>query len=390
MNKTQLNPVQKILSVFLLIFFVGFSANANAQLFETKAKQAYLIDAESGSILFQKNADQLIPPASLAKLMTMEVVFHALSTGELNLEDTFTISENAWRRGGSNSGGSTMFAKLNSDVRLEDLIRGVVIQSANDACIAIAEGMAGSEQAFAGLMNERAKEIGLMHSTFRNSTGLPDPAQKVTARDLALLARHIQVTYPQYYGYYSEPEFTWNKIRQRNRNPLLPANLGADGMKTGHTEAAGYGIVGSAVQNGQRLILVLSGMESKKQRRGESRKMMQWGFRAFKAISLFDKDEIVGEARLYGGIKSGVALKAKGPLKIFVPVGNRDRLRARIVYTGPILAPVEEGAKIARLQVEIGGVLSQETALYAAESVETGSIRQRALDALGELLLGWL
>jgi len=389
-NKTQLNPVQKILSVFLLIFFVGFSANANAQLFETKAKQAYLIDAESGSILFQKNADQLIPPASLAKLMTMEVVFHALSTGELNLEDTFTISENAWRRGGSNSGGSTMFAKLNSDVRLEDLIRGVVIQSANDACIAIAEGMAGSEQAFAGLMNERAKEIGLMHSTFRNSTGLPDPAQKVTARDLALLARHIQVTYPQYYGYYSEPEFTWNKIRQRNRNPLLPANLGADGMKTGHTEAAGYGIVGSAVQNGQRLILVLSGMESKKQRRGESRKMMQWGFRAFKAISLFDKDEIVGEARLYGGIKSGVALKAKGPLKIFVPVGNRDRLRARIVYTGPILAPVEEGAKIARLQVEIGGVLSQETALYAAESVETGSIRQRALDALGELLLGWL
>ncbi len=166
--------------------------------------------------------------------------------------------------------------------------------------------------------------------------------------------------------------------------------MGADGMKTGYTKASGYGIVGSAIQDGQRLILVLSGMDSKKQRRGESRKMMQWGFRAFKAVSLFDADEVVGEARLFGGAKSGVALKAKGPLKIFVPVGNRDRLRARVVYTGPILAPVEEGAKIATLQVEIGGILSQETPLYAAESVETGTIRQRAMDALGELLLGWL
>jgi D-alanyl-D-alanine carboxypeptidase (penicillin-binding protein 5/6) len=390
MYKFKYYLVQPYFLMLILIFLVAFPVLASAQLFETKAKQAFLIDADSGSVLYQKEADALIPPASLAKLMTMEVVFHALSTGELNLEDTFTISENAWRKGGSASGGSTMFARLNSDVRLEDLVRGVVIQSANDACIAIAEGMAGSERAFAGLMNERAKQIGLLHSTFRNSTGLPDPEQKVTARDLAILARHIQITYPQYYPYYSEPDFTWNKIKQRNRNPLLSANMGADGLKTGYTEASGYGIVGSAIQDGQRLILVLSGMESKKQRRGESRKIMQWGFRAFKAVSLFETDEIVGEARMFGGAKSGVALKAKGQLKIFVPVGNRDRLRARIVYQGPILAPVEEGAKIATLQVEIGGVLSQETPLYAAESVETGTIRQRAMDALGELLLGWL
>ncbi len=348
------------------------------------------MDAESGSVLFQKNADELIPPASLAKLMTMEVVFHALTTGELSLEDTFHISEKAWREGGSNSGGSTMFAKLNSDIRLEDLIRGVIIQSANDACIAIAEGMAGSERAFAGLMNERAREIGLKKSTFRNSTGLPDEEQRVTVKELAYLARHIQTTYPEYYKFYSEPEFTWNKIRQRNRNPLLSANMGADGMKTGHTKASGYSIVGSAMQNGQRLILVLSGMESKKQRRDESRKMMQWGFRAFKPIALFEKGEVVGEARMFGGAKTGVALKAKGPLKIFVPVGNRDRLRARIVYKGPVLAPVEEGARIATLQVEIGGVLSQETPLFAAESVGTGTISQRAYDALGELLLGWM
>ena len=382
--------IQPLLAMLILIIAVAYPTAASAQLFETKAKQAFLMDADSGSILFQKDADALIPPASLAKLMTMEVVYHALSTGELSLDDTFSISENAWRKGGSNSGGSTMFAKLNSDVRLEDLIRGVVIQSANDACIAIAEGMAGSERAFAGLMNERAREIGLVHSTFRNSTGLPDPEQKVTARELAFLARHIQKTYPQYYKHYAEPDFTWNKIKQRNRNPLLSAYMGADGMKTGYTKASGYGIVGSAIQDGQRLILVLSGMDSKKQRRGESRKMMQWAFRAFRAVSLFDADEIVGEARLFGGAKTGVALKAKGPLKIFVPVGNRDRLRARIVYIGPVLAPVEEGAKIAKLQVEIGGVLSQETPLYAAESVETGTIRQRAMDALGELLLGWL
>ena len=390
MNISGITAIRRTFSLLVFISALIFAWSANAQLFETKAKQAFLMDADSGSILFQKDADALIPPASLAKLMTMEVVYHALTTGELNLEDTFSISENAWRKGGSNSGGSTMFAKLNSDVRLEDLIRGVVIQSANDACIAIAEGMAGSERAFAGLMNERAKEIGLVDSTFRNSTGLPDPEQRVTARELAFLARHIQKTYPQYYGHYAEPDFIWNKIKQRNRNPLLSANLGADGMKTGYIKASGYSIVGSAIQEGQRLILVLSGMESKKQRRAESRKMMQWGFRAFKAVSLFDQDEVVGEARLYGGAKSGVELKAKGPLKIFVPVGNRDRLRARIVYQGPILAPVEEGAKIATLQVEIGGVLSQETPLYAAESVETGTIRQRAFDALGELLLGWL
>ncbi len=383
--------IRNIGLIFLILAAsLAFPQATKAQLFETKAKHAFLMDAESGSILFQKEANSLFPPASLAKLMTMEVVFRALSTGELSLEDTFTISENAWRRGGSNSGGSTMFAKLNSDVRLEDLIRGVIVQSANDACIAIAEGMAGSERAFAGLMNERARELGLKESVFRNSTGLPDPEQKVTAKELAYLTRHIQTTYPGYYKYYSEPEFTWNKIRQRNRNPLLSANMGADGLKTGYTDASGYAIVGSAIQDGQRLILVLSGMESKKQRRGEARKLMQWGFRAFKAIDIFEADEVVGEARMFGGAKTGVELKARGPLKIFVPIGSRDRLRARIVYLGPILAPVEEGSQIATLQVEIGGILSQETPLYAAESVGTGTIRQRAFDALGELLLGWM
>ncbi|MEM7301969.1 MAG: D-alanyl-D-alanine carboxypeptidase family protein [Pseudomonadota bacterium] len=379
------------LSVLAILAVLLTPAGVHAQaLFETKAKQAFLVDAASGSILFQKQAESPMPPASLAKLMTMEVVFNALKIGQLTLDDEFNISENAWRKGGSSSGGSTMFAKLNSNVRLEDLIRGVIVQSANDACIAIAEGMAGSEGAFAGLMNERAKKIGLKNSNFTNSTGLPDELQTVTSKDLAFLARHIIQTYPEYYAIYAEPEFTWNKIRQRNRNPLLGAIDGADGMKTGFTEASGYGIVGSALRNDQRLIMVLNGMSSKKERREESRKMMNWAFRAFRLIDLFDDGEIIGEARLFGGAKSGVALKARGPLRIYVPIGNKDRLKARVVYQGPIVAPVEEGAQIAILRVEVGGELSQETPLYAAESVGTGSISQRAMDGLQELLLGWL
>ena len=366
------------------------NALAQTALFETKAKQAFLMDADSGTILLQKNASMPMPPASLAKLMTMEVVFSGLKSGQLTLDEEFPISEKAWREGGASSGGSTMFARLNSRVRLEDLIRGVIVQSANDACIAIAEGMAGSETAFAGLMNEHARKIGLRDSVFTNSTGLPDPNQTVTARDLAFLARHVVQTYPEYYKIYSEREFVWNKIKQRNRNPLLGAVDGADGMKTGYTEASGYGIIGSAIRGNQRLILVMNGMASKRERREESRKIMNWAFRAFRRIDLFDEGEIIGEATLYGGAKSGVGLRAKGALRIFVPIGNKDRLRARVVYEGPIEAPVEEGTRIATLRVEVGGELTQETPLYAAESVSKGSVSQRAVDALQELMFGWL
>ncbi len=347
------------------------------------------MDFDSGSVLFQKNADELMPPASMAKLMTIEVVFNALSTGQLTMDSTFTISQDVWERGGANSGGSTMFAKLNSDIRLEDLLRGIIVQSGNDASMAIAEGMAGSEVGFAGIMNQRAKKIGLENSVFTNSTGLPDPNQRVTARDLAYLARHIIKTYPELYKIYSEPEFTWNKVRQRNRNPILGKVEGADGLKTGFTEASGYGMVGSAKQaDGRRIIMVLNGMESKRQRSTESVKMMRWASRAFRSIKLFEEGEVVGEATLYGGAKSGVELKADGALQIFVPVGFRDRLKADIVFDGPIRAPVQKGAKIARLQVTVDGKVSQETPLFAAEDVAEGSIPQRAMDAVQELIIG--
>lgn len=373
------------IAFLLAVFTVSLG---QAQTFQTKAKQAIVMDFESGSVLFQKNADQAMPPASMAKLMTMEVVFDAIKRGQLDFESTFTISQDVWRRGGANSGGSTMFAKLNDDIRLEDLIRGVIVQSGNDAAMAIAEGMAGSEAGFAALMNSRARKIGLENSSFTNATGLPDPEQRVTARDLAYLARHLISTYPDLYKIYSEPEFTWNKVRQRNRNPLLGKVDGADGLKTGYTEASGYGLVGSAVRDGRRVIMVMNGLSSVRERSSEAVKMMRWASRAFQAVELFEEGEIVGEATLYGGARSGVPLKARGALKIFIPVGFRDRLKADIVFEGPIKAPVSQGDKVAKLQVLIDNKVTQETDLYAAEDVGQGTITQRATDAMQELIIG--
>lgn len=378
------------LAFFYALIMLMMVGTASAQLYQTKAKQALLLDADTGTILFAKEADAKIPPASLAKIMTMEVVFNQLKNGNLSLEDKFFVSENAWRKGGTSSGGSTMFAKLNSEIPLGDLIRGVIIQSANDGSIVIAEGLGGSEAAFSNLMNERARAIGLNSSNFVNSTGLPAEGQFVSIRDLAKLARHVISEYPDFYKFYSEPDFEWNKIKQRNRNPLLGMKMGADGMKTGYTEASGYAIVGSAVRDGQRLIAVLSGMESKKQRAEEARKILDWGFRAFEKIDLFADGEVLGQASVYGGQKSAVDVVGKGPVEIYLPIGNRDKLSARIVYKGPIMPPVEEGAQVATLKVWIGDELSQEIDLYAGETVEKGGLQRQAVDALKELLFGWL
>lgn len=382
--------------VFFRVAFVsaalalGQAVPAAAQLFETRAKEAFMVDAETGSILFSKESDRPIPPASLAKLMTMELVFNAIKTGRYTLDDTFAVSENAWRTGGAMSGGSTMFAELKSTIRLEDLIQGVVVQSANDGCIIIAEGMAGSEENFAVLMTDRAREIGLSKSVFRNSTGLPAEGQVVTARELVQLGIHIWRNYPEFYKYYSQRDFTWNKITQRNRNPLLSMDIGADGLKTGFTTESGYAIVGSVSRDGRRVFAALSGMTSDRERAEEARKLLEWGMRSFRKTELFAENEVVVEAGVYGGAKSGVALKAKGPVSILTPITNRDRLTARVVYDGPIMAPVEEGMQIGTLRVMIGNTLSQETPLYASESVALGPLHRRALDAVGELLVGWL
>ena len=380
-------PLAGLLGLGLLLLSL---APADAQLFETKAAQAFMIDAETGTVLFAKDADKLMPPASMAKLMTMEVVFDAIKSGRMRLDDTFVVSENAWRKGGAPSGTSTMFAKLKSSIRVEDLIQGITVQAANDGCMVLAEGMAGSEENFAAQMTERARQIGLQKSTFVNSTGLPADGQQTTVRELAQLALHLWRDYPDLYRYYSQADFTWNKIAQRNRNPLLAMGIGADGLAVGMSEASGFGIVGSVSHDGKRVIAAMSGLASDRERSEEARKLLDWGIRSFEKTEIFAKDEVVGEAQVFGGAKSGVALKAKGPVDIFLPITNRDKLTAKIVYNGPVAAPIEEGQPVGALRVWIGDTLSQETPLFAAESVGVGTLPQRALDAAKELAVGWL
>ena len=356
--------------------------------YQTAAAHAMLIEAESGSVLFEKAADDLIPPASLSKLMTQEVVFNEIKQGRLNPTTEFIVSTNAWRRGGAPSHTSSMFIPIHSKVSVDDLLHGAIIQSANDACIALAEGISGNESTFAELMTKRARELGLAKSTFGNSTGLPDPRQLMTARELAKLARYLIETYPGYYKYYSEREFTWNKIRQFNRNPLLNLNIGADGLKTGFTKEAGYGLVGSAVQNGLRLIVVVNGLRSEKERADEAKKLLDWGFHSFQSGLLFAAGQEIAQAKLYGGVRGHVPLMAGKEVRLMVPRGSRDKIIARVVYSGPVPAPVQQGQKIGTLKVWRGESVVLEVPLQAAESVGAGSMPQRALDAASELVLG--
>jgi D-alanyl-D-alanine carboxypeptidase (penicillin-binding protein 5/6) len=363
-------------------------AQKPAEGFQTAAPHAILIEADSGSVLFEKGADQLTYPASLAKLMTAEFVFHEIKEGRLDPETEFVVSENAWRRGGAPSGGSAMFAPLHSRVRIIDLLHGVIIQSGNDACITLAEGIAGNEPNFAAMLNKRARELGLTKSNFTNASGLPDPDLKVTMRELAKLAQYIIKTYPDFYKIYGEREFTWNKIRQQNRNPLLAMGMGVDGLKTGFTKEAGYGIVASAVQNGLRLIVAVNGLKTAKERADEARKLLDWGFRGFESRLLFAEGEAVGEAKLYGGAKGRVPLTGERPIRLLVPRGASEKIVARIVYTGPVAAPVEQGQPIGQLRVSRGDNVVLEVPLRAAESIPKGNLTQRAFDAATELVVG--
>jgi D-alanyl-D-alanine carboxypeptidase (penicillin-binding protein 5/6) len=386
---------RRILAVALCVMVVcgtgiwGPSGPVRAQsasTIETSAPHALLLDVNSNSTLLAKADMERMPPSSMGKLMTMVVVFDEIKAGKLRLDDTIRISEDAWRRGGAQSGGSTMYAELDSDVPVEDLIKGVTVQSGNDAAIAFAEHLAGTEEAFARLMNAKAAELGLIDSNFTNSTGLPDPDQYVTARDLATIARYLIEEHPDKYRYYGLKEFEWNGINQQNRNPLLRENLGADGLKTGSTSQAGFGLVGSAVQGQRRLILVLNGIRSSRDRAGEARRLMQWGFRAFESVKLFDADETVGTVRVYGGETFTVPVRGEGPIYLMMPRGATPDLRARIVYQGPIEAPIREGAQIARLVVFDGEKPILEQRLVAETAIENGPIHRQALDAGLEMI----
>jgi D-alanyl-D-alanine carboxypeptidase (penicillin-binding protein 5/6) len=378
--------VVAFLSLVLSIVGTGL----RAQNFQSPAPYAVLLDSASGTVLYEKAADELMVPASLAKIATALVAFQEIAQGRLTLDSEIGISENAWRKGGGVSGGSTMFAILNSRVKLSDILQGLIVQSGNDAAIALAEAIAGDEATFARVMTERVRALGLTKSVFRNATGMGDPEQKVTARELARLSDHIIKTYPELYKIFGQREFTWNKIKQQNRNPLLAMEIGADGLKTGNIDEAGFGLVGSAVQNGQRLIVVVNGLKTGRDRAQEARKLLEWGFRAFEARKIFGEGEIVGEASVFGGAKGRVALKAKGPVSLLLPRGAGERLNARIVYRGPLVAPVQEGLEVGRLLVTRGEVKTLEIPLYAAETVEPGTLQRRALDAVMELATGWV
>jgi D-alanyl-D-alanine carboxypeptidase (penicillin-binding protein 5/6) len=351
------------------------------------APHAILIEANSGSVLYERNADQLIYPASLAKLMTAEYTFHLIKTGKIKLTDEYYVSEHAWRTGGAPSHSSTMFAAIHSKVPVDALLHGMIIMSANDACIILAEAIAGNETAFAAQLTKRAREIGLKESTFANSNGLPNPNEQVTTRELAMLARHIILNYPHFYKLFGQPDYTWNKIHQYNRNPLLGSMEGADGLKTGYTKEAGYGLVGSAVQDDLRLIVVINGEKTANDRARDAKRLLEWGFNNFERRLLFREGQTIGSAKVFGGATGYVPLKARGPVNVMMPKKGGERLIARIVYTGPVPAPLKAGLRIGALKVWRGEQVILETPLYAAASVRMGNLPQRALDAVTESII---
>ena len=362
------------------------TAFAEPQAFQTSFPNVFMIDAGSGAVLFEKAADDYVTPASTVKIMTAELVFRELAEGRLKLDDEFVVSEHAWRDGGARAGGSAMFLNVNSHVKVDDLLRGLLIESGNDAAITLAEGVAGAEEAFVMRMNKRGAELGLTKSTFGNPWGQASPDQKVTAREMVKLSQHLIATYPDYYHYFGEKEFTWNKIRQLNRNPLLTMSIGVDGLKTGSIdEKSGFGIVASAVEEGRRLILAAYGARSAKDRAEEARKLLQWGFRNFEEKHLFNAGEVVGSAQVYGGNKGSVELAATSDVRVLLPRGmGSERLTGRIVYEGPVQAPIEAGAKIGHIEIKRGGAVVLEQPLVAAESVGEGSLYRRAYDAAFE------
>lgn len=351
-----------------LLFAFGCCVNASA--YETTARNAILMDFETGEYLFEKNITEAVPPASMSKLMTVYILMDKIKDGSIKLDDTFSVSENAWRKGGAATGGSTMFLSIGDNVSVENLIKGIVIQSGNDACIVVAENISGSEEDFAVLMNKTAAKLGLKNSSFANSTGLPHPDQKMSMEDLAILSREIIKEFPDLYHYFSEKEFTYNNIKQGNRNPLLYSMKGADGLKTGHTEEAGFCLAASAVRGDRRLIGVMSGMESNKERSEESERFINWGFREFNNYKLFDKGQVLATAKVWYGKEKTVDLVVDENVVKTLPVAKADNVKVSAEYDEPIKAPIIAGTKLGELKISIGEDNVLTLPLVAAKDVQ--------------------
>lgn len=374
---------------FILLFGVVFTSPASAQVitnFQTVAEEAIVVDGQTGSIIFEKNADMRMPTSSMSKVMTAIIVFDGLRDGRLTLDTKLLVSEKAWRKG-----GSKMFVEQGTQVAVEDLIRGVITQSGNDATIVLAEGLSGSEENFVKLMNQKAKQLGMDNTNFANASGWPDPDHYSTARDLMKMAIYLVNNYPEYYHYYAEEEFTFNGIKQPNRNPLLYRDLGADGIKTGHTEAAGFGLIGSAVQDGRRIYMVLNGMDSIAERGSESARIMAWAFRNTENVRLISAGQKVDEAHVWLGKNNKIPLIVLDDLVTTIAKTGQDTqgsIQARVSFDNPIPAPVAKGEKVATLILEMPGGQEIEQPLYAgADSRKLGLLGQ-AVEKIRYALLG--
>ena len=366
-------------SAALVLYLVAAPAAA----LETIAKQAILMDAETGTVLFEKNADDTMPPSSMSKLMTVYMVFEHLKSGSLTLDDEFPVSKKAWRKG-----GSKMYVLVGKSVRVEDLLRGVIVQSGNDATIVVAEGLSGTEEAFATEMTKKGQEIGLKDSVFRNASGWPEEGHYMTSRDVAILSKRTIDDFPDYYHYYAEKSFTFSGIRQGNRNPLIYRNMGADGLKTGHTEAGGFGLAASVIRDGRRLILVVNGIESAQSRANESQRLIEWGFREFANFALFRAGETVDEANVWLGTEAKVPLILDKDLVLTLPRRARRTAKVKVVYTAPIPAPIPDGAEIAKLVITAPGLDDLVVPLKAGAEVRRLGFLGRISASIQYLLWG--
>ena len=375
--------LRNALSILAAAGLAAVLASPPVSAIETTAREAFLVDATTGRVLLAKSSDVSMPPASMSKIMTTYMVFERLKDGRLSLDDELPVSEKAWRMG-----GSKMFVEVGKTVRVEDLLRGVIVQSGNDACIVLAEGLAGTEEAFAEEMNRKAREIGLTGSSFANATGWPDPNQRMTARDLATLAKRIIEDFPEYYHYYAETEFTYGGIRQMNRNPLLYKSLGADGLKTGHTEEAGYGLTASVVQGERRIILVLNGLDSQKARGEESVRLIGWAMREYDNYTLFKPGETVDQAPVWLGEAANVPLVMPEGATVTLTRKARRDMRVKVVYDAPIPAPLRAGQEVAKLVVAAPGEEPLEFPLMAGADVERLGIFGRIIGSLEYLVFG--
>ncbi|AFR26315.1 penicillin-binding protein [Bartonella quintana RM-11] len=388
MGESAMRTTLRIL--FTLFWMLILDGWGRAQGFQTSASQLLLLDNDTDTILFEKQSDIPFFPASLVKLMTAEVVFYQLKQGLLSSTQTFEVSENAWRKGGAPSGTTTMFAKVKTKISVSDLLRGLIIVNGNDAAITLAEGISGSEADFAKLMNQRARTLGLSHSHFVNPTGLSEEGQFVTLRDMIVLARHIAHTYPNYYALYSEPNFTWNKIFQRNKNPLISKEMGVEGFAFGYSEKEGFSMVVAAYKNHRRLLLAINGLQDGKGHTKEIERILQWGMTAFDLKTIFIKGETVGHASVYGGTQNSVPLIVKEPISFMLSNEKKMNVKAKIKHRGPLKAPIVLGQPVGVIQILEDKKILLEKPVFAGIDIQEGNFFAKVKNAFYEITIGWL